>query len=183
MSDTQSTILVLSANPKDTAALRLDEELRDIREALKRAKHGAQFTMVYQPATRLADMRRAMLEYDPEIVHFCGHGEGEKGLVFENASGHSCLVEAHALANFFKQFSKIRCVLLNACYSSVQAQTIAQYIDHVIGMNQAITDQAALEFAVAFYDGLGAGVSMEKAFEVACASTGLLGIPGEHDKP
>jgi len=83
MSDTPSTILVLSANPKDTAALRLDEELRDIREALKRAKHGAQFSMVYQPAVRLADLRRAMLEYDPEIVHFCGHGEGENGLVLE----------------------------------------------------------------------------------------------------
>jgi hypothetical protein len=181
MTDKKSIILVLAANPKDTAALRLDEELRDIREALKRSSHGGQFEIVYQPAARVADMRRAMLEHEPEIVHFCGHGED--GLVFEDASGCSHCVSGEALANFFKQFAAIRCVLLNACYSAPQAETIARHIDHVIGMKQAIHDQAAIEFAVAFYDGLGAGKPVERAFEIARASVDMLGIAGEAQKP
>jgi hypothetical protein len=35
--------------------------------------------------------------------------------------------------------------------SQVQAEAIAQYIPYVIGMNQAIGDKAAIEFAVGFY--------------------------------
>ena len=37
------TILILSANPKDTARLRLDEEVREIGEGLKRSKYREHF--------------------------------------------------------------------------------------------------------------------------------------------
>jgi hypothetical protein len=34
-------------------------------------------------AVRYRDIHRAILDYEPNIVHFCGHGAGEEGLVFE----------------------------------------------------------------------------------------------------
>ena len=45
---------------------------------------------------------------------------------------------------------KIECVVLNACYSEVQADAIALHVPYLIGMNQAIGDSAAREFAVGF---------------------------------
>ena len=75
------TILILSANPKDTARLRIDEEVREISEGLRRSKYRDRFIIHQKWAVRLKDLRRAMLDYEPQIVHFCGHGE-RNGLIW-----------------------------------------------------------------------------------------------------
>ena len=68
-------------------------------------------------------------------------------------------------------------MFLNACYSAEQADAISRHIPYVIGMSHAISDHAALEFAVGFYDALGAGRSVEDAFKVGCISLDLEGLP------
>jgi hypothetical protein len=171
-------ILILSANPKDTNKLRLDEEVRNIQAAIKRANNREQFEIITALAVRVEDLRHALLDHQPTIVHFSGHGSGTTGLVLESNSGQMQLVSSESLARLFKLFqNKIECVLLNACYSEVQADAIYQYIDCVIGMKRPIGDVAAIEFAVGFYDALGAGNSYEDCFEVGCASIDLEGIP------
>lgn len=49
-------------------------------------------------------------------------------------------------------------------------------------MNQAVGDQAAITFAVAFYDALAAGKPVEFAYELGCAALQLAGI-SEHLTP
>ncbi|WP_272819181.1 hypothetical protein [Scytonema hofmannii] len=44
-------------------------------------------------------------------------------------------------------------------------------------MSKAISDRAAIEFAVGFYDALGAGKSVEFAYKFGCAAIRLAGIP------
>ena len=66
-------------------------------------------------------------------------------------------------------------MLLNACYSEAQATAIAKRIPYVIGMKAEIADDIALEFAVGFYDALGAGRSVEQAFEFGYNAIELLG--------
>jgi hypothetical protein len=44
-------------------------------------------------------------------------------------------------------------------------------------MNQAIGDRAAIEFAVGFYDALGAGKGVEFAYKLGCNSIIRVGIP------
>ena len=159
-------ILVLAANPKGTDKLRLDEEVRDIKEGLRQSKERDRFTIDAEWAIRPRDIRRTILNAKPQIVHFSGHGEEDGGLAFENDIGQVQLLQPAALAGLFKLFSEyIECVILNACYSEIQADAIAQHIDFVIGMNKEIGDQAAIEFAVGFYDALGAGYSVETAYE------------------
>ncbi|MDJ0619174.1 MAG: AAA-like domain-containing protein [Calothrix sp. MO_192.B10] len=170
-------ILLLSANPTNTSKLRLDEEVREIEAGLKRAKRREEFEIISKLAVRVDDLRRALLDYEPQIVHFSGHGLGSQGLALENNSGQMQLVSASALARLFKLFPQIECVLLNACYSEVQAEAIHQYIDYVIGMNKAIGDKAAIKFAVGFYDALGAGRNIEDGFEFGCTSIDLESIP------
>jgi len=177
------TILMLSANPKETARLRLDEERRDIEEGLERSQRRDQFRLVKKDAVRPRDIQRAMLDLNPRFVHFSGHGEGEKGIAFEDEAGKTKLVGAEALAGLFKLFAdSVECVILNACYSEVQAEAIARHIPYVIGMSEAISDQAAIEFSVGFYDALGAGREIDFAYALGCQAIQLAGIP-EHLTP
>jgi hypothetical protein len=162
------TILILAANPKNTPSIRLDQEIRDIELGLERAHKRDEFTLKQKLAARPVDVRRAMLDYQPSIVHFCGHGFGEEGIVFEDESGDSYPVNADVLGEFFELFSdKVECVVLNACFSEIQANAISRHIPFVVGMKKEIGDPAAIEFAVAFYDSLGAGVSFDVAYRIA----------------
>jgi hypothetical protein len=172
------TILILAANPKNTSRLRLDEEVREIDIGLKMAQMRDEFTLKQVWAVRRSDFRRAMLDISPNIVHFCGHGSGEEGIAFEDDNGRTKLISTEALAGFFELFAdKVECVVLNACYSEVQAKEIAKHISHVIGMSKGIEDTAAIEFAVAFYDALGAGKNIDFAYKLACNAVQLTGMP------
>ncbi|WNZ44044.1 CHAT domain-containing protein [Leptolyngbya boryana CZ1] len=201
-------ILILSANPRETSRLRLDQEVRDIAEGLRRASQRDRFALETRWAVRARDLYRAMLDTKPRIVHFSGHSEGgsstkteaehgsnrklvpvagsalgQEGLVLEDEAGNAKFLDGAALANLFKLFAdQVECVVLNSCYSEVQATEIVQYIPYVIGMNQEIGDRAAIEFAVGFYDALGAGRSVEFAYELGCSAIRLAGI-AEHLTP
>lgn len=171
-------ILILAANPHNTSQLRLDEEVREIQEGLQRSRIRDQFEIVSRWAVRTDDLRRALLDHEPQIVHFSGHGAGAEGLALENSAGEAQLVSSAALARLFKLFQQnVECVLLNACYSEVQAEAIHQHIGYVIGMSEAIGDRAAIEFASGFYDGLGANRTYEDAFEFGLSAIDLEGIP------
>ncbi len=177
------TILVLSANPKGTKPLRLDEEIREIEQGLQRSKKRDSFTFKSGQAVRDFDIHRSILDYEPQIIHFSGHGTGESGLVFEDNIGQQKLVDAQALAGLFELFAEqIECVVLNACYSEIQAVAIAKHIDYVIGMSKQVGDAAAIKFAVGFYDALGAGKDFEFAYKLGCAAIRMAGIP-EHLTP
>jgi hypothetical protein len=200
------TILFLAANPNNSTQLRLGEEARDIEEGLIRSQQREQFELKQKWAVRPKDIQRAMLDLSPQFVHFSGHGMGTEtardsaeasrkmvaevenpapleGLVFENETGQAQLVSKEALAGLFELFAgQLECVLLNACYSEVQAEAIAVHIPYVIGMNRAIGDKAARIFAVGFYDALGAGKDIEFAYKFACNSIRMEGIP-EHLTP
>ncbi len=53
-------------------------------------------------------------------------------------------------------------------------------IDYVVGMNSKIGDDAAIKFALGFYDELGAGWSYEDAYNGGCDAIALQKIPEEH---
>lgn len=165
------TILILSSNPKGTSVLDLDREIRDICEGLRRSPNRDQFQIEVRGAVRPEDLRRSLLEVKPQIVHFCGHGDGEDGLVLETNQGEAQFIESDELARLFEIFAEqVECILLNACYSEVQAKALTESINYVIGMNREIPDAAAIAFSVGFYDGIGAGESIETAYKLGCSA-------------
>lgn len=172
-------ILILAANPKDTTKLCLDEEVREIAFGLQRSKQRNQFVIESRWGVRSDDLRRAILDFEPQIVHFCGHGETDGGLVLENVIGEPRLVNP-AVAGLFELFTdQVECVVLNACYSDQQAEAIIQHIDYVIGTKQAIGGRDAIKFAIGFYDALGAGRSIEVAYKFGVNAIGIEGISEE----
>ena len=173
-------ILLLSANPINTSHLRLDEEVREIKNTLQLSPNREEFQIITESAVRVDDLTRFLSHHQPTIVHFSGHGSSEDGLVFEDEAGQIKLVDAQALAGLFQLFAdQVECVVLNACYSEYQARAIAQHIHYVVGMSQAIQDRAAIEFAVGFYDALGADKSYEFAYKLGCSVIRMAGIAQE----
>ena len=181
MNDSQIKILFLTADPSDESRLRLGQELRDIKARL--GKEPGKFQLEQRESVRVGDITDAIFAVEPQIVHFSGHGKSTGELCFENEVGKVQPVKADALAAMFKLFAQsINCVVMNACYSEIQAEAIAQYIPFVIGMNDAIGDKAAIAFAVGFYRALAANRSLEDAYEFGCVEIQLYSLP-EHLKP
>ncbi len=180
---TPKTILFLAANPKNTSQLGLDDEVREIEIGLQRSRYRDLFELKQRWAVSPREMQRSIEDLKPHIVHFSGHGVGEDGLALEDENGDVKLVQAEALAQLFRLFvapftnPPVECVLMNACYSEVQAEAIAAHVPFVIGMNKAVGDKAAREFAVGFYDALGAGREIPIAFEFGKVSISMAGIP------
>ncbi|BDA67328.1 conserved hypothetical protein [Calothrix sp. PCC 7716] len=170
------TILILAANPIATSRLRLDEEVREIHNGLQRAKKRDQFRLEQRWAVREKDLYRAILDLSPRIVHFSGHSTQEDGIVLEDENGQPAFMGTEALSRTFKLFAEkgVECVLLNSCYSELQASEISHHVKYVIGMSRKIGDKAAINFAVAFYDALGAGEDIEFAFRLGCSQ--LIGL-------
>jgi hypothetical protein len=136
--------------------LRLDKEIREIEDAIRRATRRDVFEIRIRTAVRPQDIRRALAEEQPHIVHFCGHSTPEGCLILEDDSGNHKPITPQGLAALFKLHREyVNCVVLNACYSETPAHEISQHVNYAIGMNQAIGDKAAIVFAVGFYDGLG----------------------------
>ena len=177
MNDRIKKILILTANSESTSRLRLDEEIRSIHSGLARSRQREQFEIIQKWAVRPRDIQRAMLDTNPQIVHFSGHGTGQEGLIFEDESGQGKLIDGQSLARLFDLFSEqLECVILNGCYSEIQAKSIVKYIEYVIGMSREISDKAAIEFAIGFYDALCAGRSIEFAYNIACSAISMAGI-------
>jgi WD40 repeat protein len=162
------TILFLASSPQDSGRIRSDQEMRDIKAALKRSPLYDAFIFKSEFAVSIETLRRSMLDYKPTIVHFSGHGLGEAGLVLENSQGLSQPANTKALEELFRLFPDLECVILNACYSEIQTDVIVNHVPYVIGMNSSISDRAALDFSVGFYDALGAGRTIDFAYQFGC---------------
>ena len=167
-------ILFLAANPVNTPQLRLEQELRDVKIALRQSRYRDQFALQAVSAARINDMRQAMLDIEPQILHFSGHGEGG-AIYLEDNAGNALPIGADALANFLTNFPSVQCVVLNACYSEDLGAALNTTVPFVVGMETAVEDEAAISFAVAFYDVLGAGGTYERAFRLAANALELEG--------
>ncbi len=159
------TILYLAANPQDLPSLRSDQEMRKVMEELRGSDGRERYRIEVRPAARYGDVSRALIEHQPHVVHFSGHGGKDGYLRLEDDRGDSDPITPEGLALLVGQHkSTVRCVVLSACYSLRLAEAMAAQIDHVIGMHDKIGDQAAIQFSVGFYQGLFAGKSVPDAF-------------------
>jgi hypothetical protein len=61
----------------------------------------------------------------------------------------------------------IICIVLNACFSETGAKSLISLIPNVIGLYDEISDAYAIQFSIGFYQGIGAGKSIESAYKLA----------------
>jgi len=165
-------ILFLAATPEDQVHLNLAKELREIEEALSASTYRGKFDLQAKTAVKVRTITKAMQIHKPQIVHFSGHGSGKQGLIVEDDVGNTVFFPTGGINRLFRLFKKdVKCVVLNACYASEQAEAISQHGIYVVGMNDAIEDKTAIDFATGFYQSLGEGYDYEFAFNIALVNT------------
>lgn len=167
----QIKILFLAANPHDRTRLELNREFGRIRDALLRSRYRNAFRLLEPELNaRVRNFTTALLINRPDIIHFCGHGSENQGIVFEREDGYSRPAGSRELTTLFKELHQdARLVFLNACHTSDQAETLARMFDYTIGTKGRIEDRAAGDFAGWFYNSLADGATVSGAFHAACA--------------
>ncbi|MCA9719389.1 MAG: CHAT domain-containing protein [Myxococcales bacterium] len=196
-------LLFLAANPGETGRLDLEREHREIEAALRRGERGPPLSLRAAWAVRISDLQDALLRHQPTIVHFSGHGvsgraasgdsrrgrdlsapvtspggpRGRAGLVLRGAADERVTLSPEALAELLDEFSgDLRCVVLNACHSREQAETLARRVDVVIGMDADVEDGVAIAFARGFYGALAHDAALARAFNLGCNAIALAGF-------
>jgi hypothetical protein len=176
----QDTILYLAASPLSLAPrhwedpehpdllarLRVDKEMEEIRKQLKLSRYGDLFRFEFRLAASVIDISQALADHHPRIIHFSGHGDRAGHLYVEDELGDAVPAVPQGLARLFRlEAATVDCIIVNACYSLRLAETMAGYFDHVIGMRRQFGDPAAILFSIGFYQGLGSGDTVPRAFE------------------
>jgi hypothetical protein len=170
-------ILFLAANPQQTTRLRTDEEHRILKAEFER---GAEARSHYeflpsQFALTLGELTRA-LDAEPHLIHFSGHGQAD-GIIITDEQGQAHMLPEAALRRICKRklAGKTELVILNACFSTLQAELISSFDIHVVGTHSAIADDAAVVFAQGFYNALGRHRSLQD-----CYDDGMLQVETHH---
>jgi hypothetical protein len=172
----KEVILFLGANPFQHLALELEREVEEVSRGLAYFGKRAAFDFRARMHVSPPDLQRMLLETgpSPRFVHFAGnavvnHPEHGSGLIFEDEQqqGQARVLDGKTLAGIFRQFPGIECVFLNTCDSGPTALEIGQHIPYAIGMNARVFDEAAIQFAVAFYEAVASGKDIPFAFEFA----------------
>jgi hypothetical protein len=173
-------ILFLAANPRGSNALTLGEECAEIQRELKMTRHRDDFHFESRWAVSIDELMRHLTELDPTVIHFSGHGGGSAGLMLQDEQGQPQPVSARALAMMVDAAARnARVVVLNACYSTVQAEALRAKVDCIVGMDGAIGDAAARAFAIRFYGALGNRRSIGNAVEHGIAALAAKQLPEE----
>ena len=172
-------ILFLSATPLSTRRISVAEEAREIFLRIQEGPYRDRFLLHNHGAVRPIDLQRLILTYEPHIVHFSGHGAKRQSLFLNGTHGRPRAVDQQGLTDVFAVFNThVRLVLLNACRTESQAQSISQVVDYSIGTTRPIADKTSVAFAGAFYRALGFGKSIPEAFKSATAQLALTKTPG-----
>lgn len=175
--------LILSAAPKDSSRLRLDEEARDLKDKLRQVQNrSATVKIVNEWAVRVDQIQDALFNEKPQVLHFSGHGDVGM-LYFEDVNGNAVPISANALAGLVSLHSdSIECVVLSACFSDEVAKAVRTHVNWVIGCDDSIADDAAIAFSRAFYRALANGEGYGKAFRYARNEISLNGMEAEAEK-
>lgn len=164
----QINVLFLASNPIDQSSLRLDQEIRLIHEKIRASDYRDSINLQARWAVRSNDILQAINEVQPHIIHFSGHGSSDHDIVLETTEGTTSLLSKEAVTLLIKTMSdSTRLVIFNNCFSSGQAEAVTEHIDCAIGMNEAVRDDAAREFAAQFYSAIAFGKSVQNSFEQA----------------
>jgi len=177
------TVLFLASNPEKTAFLNLTKEVEEIDRMVRAAEFRDRLELEKHFEQKPGDVRQNLYRYKPNIVHFSGHGDQTGELLLMDKNGLPVTVSPQALKTLFTNLKdNIQVIVLNACYSKIQAAAIAEEIDFTIGMNLPISDDAAIAFSGAFYEAIANGKTIQVAFNVAKDAIAMEGIP-EEDTP
>jgi len=169
----EKRILVVTANPERESkpALRIDREIRAIREAFKQSPGSVHVEPLM--AATIDDFRRALSGQRFDIVHFAGHADLE-GISLLDEVGNEVVMTYDSLSELIGRQKTIQCVLLNACHTMEGISD--PFAPVIVGMMDETDDDEAIAFATGFYDAVAAGRSADEAYDEGILSVQTKGL-------
>lgn len=163
-------ILFFGADPgrKSEKALDLQNEIRQVNAHIRASKHRDALKVDSHWAVQAEDILQALDESEPAVIHFSGHGTPGGHLVVETPTGDPHVVPLQGMLRAVvgsKRYLKV--AVFNCCHSHALAEQCSEHILAAIGMDGAIADVAAKDFAARFYASIGFGQDVREAFERA----------------
>jgi hypothetical protein len=161
------TVLFLAASPEDESPLRLDKETREIQKRMRSTDYRESIFFEWRLARRTTDLIDDLNQTHPDVLHFSGHGNTDE-LAFEDNSGNATGLTSDQVKRLLDAAPKpIRLIVFNSCHSAALAKLAVKHVEIAIGMEANIGDAEAQTFAGQFYNSLGFGMSVARAFEQA----------------
>ena len=176
-------ILGMIAGPAELLRLDAAQEQQRMIEAIDHLLDARTVQLEWVKGQSWRALNAALQEGEWHIFHFIGHGDFDPALgegriaLVDEASGHSHFLSATQLGRLFDDHRSLRLAVLNACegaraseqnlFSSAAAVLARRGVPAVVSMQYPISDQAAIEFARAFYDGLARGLAVDEAVQAS----------------
>ena len=172
-------VLYLTANPDSENFLRVDVEVREVRQAVRKSTHRDLIEINHLPAATPEDLLDGLNDIRPHVVHFSGHGDGTS-LLFDDALVEGSVgrtVSFDLLARALAATDHLpKMVILNACDSLEGADELLDAVPVVIAMKSSISDLAATAFAARFYSAIASAQSIQAATKQGSVAVDLLDL-------
>jgi hypothetical protein len=170
----KARILFIAATPSNMYHIRLDKEIRGIKEGIQKSGNSNLFEIEQVWAAQWNDLQNYLLKFTPDILHISCNATDDKdgtGIFLEDSSGLEYRVSGDSLNNLLSLFSDKLCmVILNTGYSDEICKLLSNKIDFAIGAHGALGDREANKFASAFYEAIAENKDVRIAFEYGKAS-------------
>ncbi|MCB0112405.1 MAG: CHAT domain-containing protein, partial [Caldilineaceae bacterium] len=161
-------ILGIVSDPSDAPHLNVEQEWRQLHDALADLASRGLVTLERLSEPTVAALQRRLRRDPIHVVHFIGHGDfvEERGgaLLFEDESGASRPISAEELAMLLQSHRSLRLAFLNACQGAQSAHTnpfagvaqklVQQGLPSVLAMQFPVSDRSAITLAREFYRAL-----------------------------
>lgn len=169
--DAPQVILLCTANAADPRhRLRLEEELRAIDDALRRARRRDLYVPRMCPAVTFTQVIHELDDHEPAFVHFSGHGARSGELVLKGERSEALKVPPARLEELLAAVRRRPTLVTFAtCHSRGLAEAAARHAEFAIGFEGTLADDSAPLFAATLYERLAAreDVDVARAFQLA----------------
>ncbi len=175
-------LLVMIASPSDYPTLAVEEEWRQLQDALAGLLRKQIVAIDRLDPPTLPALRARLRANGYHAFHFIGHGAFDENvqdglLLMEDASGRGKAVPGQLLGALLHDERTLRLAVLNACeggrasrtdpFAGVAQSLLQQEIPAVIAMQFPITDEAAAAFSREFYAAVAVGLPVDAALAEA----------------
>lgn len=164
-----TTVFPDGTSQTDGVWLRVDYEVRQVKEMLKKSKYRDLVVVEHLPAATKMDLLEGLNDHRPHVVHFSGHANA-LGLLMENDEGTTAgdELDFDLLARLLGATDDPpRLVVLNACESLAGVDDLLQTVPTVVAMSSSIDDASAVVFAARFYSAIASAQSVSSALAQA----------------
>ncbi|CAG9166136.1 CHAT domain-containing protein [Cupriavidus pampae] len=157
-------VFYIASNPDGASELTLEREITALQRRASYAG-GEPVDFRFLPSLPVEQLPLELLINKPDIVHLSAHGDSGE-LLLANEKGNPVAVTGSMLRTFLNYESPPKIVYFNACNSKEMAEAVVGPVPYAIGTTALVSNGAARASAVAFYDRLLHGGSVQDAFEV-----------------